>query len=853
MKSVLSYSGLSACLIAVTFCMTGPVFADQITSTHALRIVNQYKGTFASAPSVISTDQTTDAPLLGNGDVGVAVLSGISSMTFVIDKNEFWSLNDKGVRTMAKMSLSVPSMAGASYSMTEDIALGEVNGTFGLNGATITTKTWVQADNTVINRLITKFTYTGSGTRSVAVSFAPGDGNSYPNSTGSSGDVLSIDVRADNVDNVGGYAAHKARLAARVIGAAGTVTGNTLNFTLTSGQTVSLVTCIMSNYDSAGYQAAAISGVSAATVGDIDSYLSTHHAWWNNFYGASFIEIPDKAIEKEYYASLYLLASSARTNEAAPGLFGNWALKNPAWNGDYTLNYNYEAPFYLAFPTNHAELADCYDKPVIDWAANGQALAAANGWTGAYYRVHIGPLPGGSADTNQWNQKSCGAFAATDMLMHYYYTRDLTYANKVYPALKQVATFWQNYLSWDGTRYVILNDAQHEGNAYPQTNGVMSLGLVRFLLQGCIDLSADLNQDASLRATWQDRLGKLSAFPTFTRNGQTVFRYTEIGLDWNSGNAIGIQHIYPGSQIGLGSDSTLLQIAKNMVGQMARWSDDNGTNTFYPAAARVGYDPATILTQLDSWIAGHTYPNLHIHTGGGGLENFNTVPSTVCEMLAQSFQNKIRLFSDWPANTYAKFGDLAAYGGFLVSSDIEKNAVQYVRIVSNKGRNCTFVNPWPGQTLRVYRNGIDSGTVSGGEITLVTAVNETIHVAPDGTSYNEILARMSLPAGAATGMAFGPYRAQCKGSFSITKEGMPARTIVFSTVDNGDDAKRLVAGIYRLNGSLIKMVSANGNSVRWNLTDAANARVPAGAYVWKVKIELKGRSFIKSGTLLIER
>jgi len=225
----------------------------------------------------------------------------------------------------------------------------------------------------------------------------------------------------------------------------------------------------------------------------------------------------------------------------------------------------------------------------------------------------------------------------------------------------------------------------------------------------------------------------------------------------------------------------------------------------------------------------------------------------VCEMLAQSFQNKIRLFSDWPANTYAKFGDLAAYGGFLVSSDIEKNAVQYVRIVSNKGRNCTFVNPWPGQTLRVYRNGIDSGTVSGGEITLVTAVNETIHVAPDGTSYNEILARMSLPAGAATGMAFGPYRAQCKGSFSITKEGMPARTIVFSTVDNGDDAKRLVAGIYRLNGSLIKMVSANGNSVRWNLTDAANARVPAGAYVWKVKIELKGRSFIKSGTLLIER
>jgi hypothetical protein len=108
----------------------------------------------------------------------------------------------------------------------------------------------------------------------------------------------------------------------------------------------------------------------------------------------------------------------------------------------------------------------------------------------------------------------------------------------------------------------------------------MSLGLVRFLLQACIDISTDLNLDASNRAIWQDRLGKLSAFPTFTRNGQTVFRYTEVGLDWNGGNAIGTQHIYPGSQIGLGSDSGLLQIAKNMVGQMVRWNDGNATPTF---------------------------------------------------------------------------------------------------------------------------------------------------------------------------------------------------------------------------------------------------------------------------------
>jgi hypothetical protein len=846
-------ASVGACFFAGILYSVGIVTADPITSAHALRIVSQYKGTFTAPPAQSNTNETTDAPLLGNGDVGVAVMNNIDAMTFILGKNEFWSLNDRSVRAMARLSLAIPSMAGASYSMTEDIPLGEVNGTFTLAGNTITTKSWVQADNSVTNSFITKFTYSGTGTKGVAVSLAVGNQNTYGSTTGSSGDVLYIDVAADNAGSVGGYATHKVRIATRVIGTTGTIGSNILNFTLSPGNTYSLVTCIMSNYDSASYQSRAVGSISSKTPPDIDALRSAHHSWWNNFYSRSFIEIPNKTIEKEFYGSLYLLACCSRTNEAAPGLWANWVMENPAWNSDYTLNYDYEAPFYMAMPTNHPDLADCYDKPVIDWVPNAQAEATANGWTGAFYRVHIGPLPNGSGDQNTWNQKSPGAFAATDMIMHYYYTRDLTYANKIYNTLKQMGIFWQNYLNWDGSRYVILNDAQHEGNANPQTNGIMSLGLVRFLLQACIDISTDLNLDASSRAIWQDRLSKLSAFPTFTRNGQTVFRYTEVGLDWNGGNAIGIQHIYPGSQIGLGSDPNLLQIAKNMVGQMARWNDGNATPTFYPAAARVGYDPNTILTQLSSWVSNNAYPNMHIHTGGGGVENFNTVPSTICEMFIQSFQNKLRLFSDWPAGTYAKFGDLLTYGGFLVSSDMEKNTVQYVRIISTMGKSCTFVNPWPGQTLRIYRNGIDSGTVTGNEITLTTSVNETIHIAPNGTSFGEIVARMNQPGGTVTGVAGSSYRGQPEVSLTIKKEGILGRTITFAATNAFNDTKRMTVRIYSVNGRLIKELYQNGNTVRWDLTDAENVKVPIGAYVWKIKLERGNEEVGKTGILQIER
>jgi hypothetical protein len=56
--------------------------------------------------------QTTDAPLLGSGDLGVSILNSIDTMTFILHKNEFWSLAAGTVKTMARVSLSIPGMKG---------------------------------------------------------------------------------------------------------------------------------------------------------------------------------------------------------------------------------------------------------------------------------------------------------------------------------------------------------------------------------------------------------------------------------------------------------------------------------------------------------------------------------------------------------------------------------------------------------------------------------------------------------------------------------------------------------------------------------------------------------------------
>jgi len=82
------------------------------------------------------------------------------------------------------------------------------------------------------------------------------------------------------------------------------------------------------------------------------------------------------------------------------------------------------------------------------------------------------------------------------------------------------------------------------------------------------------------------------------RNKPARVRYTEVGRDWNDGNSIGIQHIYPGSQIGLDSPADLLQTGKNMVQAWGAGPDGNGTVTFYPPPRALGHDPSDILTTL---------------------------------------------------------------------------------------------------------------------------------------------------------------------------------------------------------------------------------------------------------------
>jgi hypothetical protein len=164
----------------------------------------------------------------------------------------------------------------------------------------------------------------------------------------------------------------------------------------------------------------------------------------------------------------------------------------------------------------------------------------------------------------------------------------------------------------------------------------------------------------------------------------------------------------------------------------------------------VGYDPNVILAKLHEYVTRHAQTNGFAAGNPHGIENCSIVPNTINEMLCMGHQGVLRVFPVWPKNKDARFGTLRAHGAFLVSSDLVDGAVQYVKLLSERGRACTFQNPWDGKAVRVYRKGKQAEALKGERFTFKTAVAESLVLVPDGVSYEEAVRRMRAPIAAPT-------------------------------------------------------------------------------------------------------
>jgi len=680
-----------------------------------------FDGVFTQLPSLVPTSGVPDGPLFGNGDMGIAVGGQTDELTFWISKKDMWHASlarrqghsiacAKGLGMLRFLS---PALKNAAFHARQIIRSADVE----IDLTTDAMHLRLTAYAPYTESLLIVQAEAVRGNIPLCVDLIPmADAWAEYTHTTSADTILITKDYTRNVewDTCAAACCH-------LIGF------DNQQPCLSQGQTITIAISVYTNHDTPHYLQRAREDVHTLTENRLADMRTAHLQWWSDFWNAAHISIPSEPeIEKFWYGSHYLMACCSKAGKFAPGLFGNWITTNhPNWNGDYHLNYNYQAPWWGVFSSNRVSLADPFDQPLMDYIPraqeNAQKLLHCRG---LFSRVGIGPkglessrmfYPDGreAEMTPFWGQKSNASYAALNMLMRFYSTWDETYARSyAMPYLRETVAFWEDYLRFENDRYVIYNDCIHENSAeavgvlpgMPEDipdyrddfNPILSLGLVRAVFRGALDVARYLDCDRDKWEKWTHILTHIADYPTQIREGKTVFRYTERGMDWCDGNSLGVQHIFPAGVIGLSSDPTLLQIARDTIQVMGRWSDYNAFPTFFTAAARVGYDPEIILSRFKEQFLHHSFPNLFIYYGGGGIECCSAVPGCVNEMLFQSHEGILRFFPVWEKTKNAAFRHLRGYGAFLASAALEDGVIKNVEILSEKGRLCQVFCPWDG-------------------------------------------------------------------------------------------------------------------------------------------------------------
>ena len=505
--------------------------------------------------------------------------------------------------------------------------------------------------------------------------------------------------------------------------------------------------------------------------------------WWKDYWSASYVDFGTdderlNQIQKYYYGAQYILGSTAKEGELAPGLYGVWRTNDtPGWDGDYHMNYNFIATFYGAASSNRADLVlpvtdvlyghiaegeemasnveelrnvtrnrgyntgtdyPYYDETFIDNKIEEGKIDPENGIQDAIlFPVGIGPW-GSTTDIVTSNETLNAAYNSY-MFTHYYdYTLDENILEPAYEFLKKCANFYEAWLVKEDGRYNLYAGWCETTWA---KNPAVELAAVQNVFRNLISMSEILGVDEDKRPLWEEIYEDMSVKPTWEVNGKTVYGLAEKRLDaeadengegftfWGStyGNPVQLDYFIPGDSMGYFSTPEELEIARNTISMFDNGSGNiliQGINNFpriFTYAVRARYDIDKLVDYFyGETVDGKMAPNLRIVDGNHGVEKCGGIEA-VNSMLLQTDKGITKIFPNWCADKNAKFANLRAKGAFTVSAEYDGEAqeAKNVMITSEKGQSMTLVSPWAeGMTVKDSQGNIittTKGTVSNWE------------------------------------------------------------------------------------------------------------------------------------------
>ena len=193
-----------------------------------------------------------------------------------------------------------------------------------------------------------------------------------------------------------------------------------------------------------------------------DELFDSHKKWWKDYFEESGICIPDKFMEKQWYMTNYLFASTSREGGVPMPLQGVWTADEgtlPPWKGDYHNDLNTELSYTHYLKANHLEEGRCFLDFLWSLFDEGRRFA------GEFYGAEGCCLPG----TMTIDGKPLGGWPMYSLspsnqmwLAHafgeyYRYTGDSKFLReRAYPYMKETGIFIQSLLEETEDGYLVL-------------------------------------------------------------------------------------------------------------------------------------------------------------------------------------------------------------------------------------------------------------------------------------------------------------------------------------------------------------------------------------------------------------
>ncbi len=461
-----------------------------------------------------------------------------------------------------------------------------------------------------------------------------------------------------------------------------------------------------------------------------DKLVPQHESEWQRFWSASGIDVEDALLRDAWYRNLYFLRCVSKPAVQCVGLYAGLVHDGlPAWHGGHTTNYNAEQTFWSSFPTNHAELAEPYERLVSEYLPRARWLCRQLfDSDGAYYPHNLfnyePPRPekcrsriGHQQFYVTWSYTiGVSGFTVQNLWLRYKYHPDRKYLETTaYPVIRDVATFYTNYIeqceTGDNGKVVLAPSVspEHWGWTHKlvrNRNCAFDIAFARYTLEAAIEGATTLGGDSERIARFRSALDRLPPYPT-TKTDPPIVVDVEDAPPITYNIAVPAVPVFPGNVVTWWSPPEEKELFARTIKQI-QWNGNN--STFILSVARARLSMPDSFQWLRDELSHRLRPNgtLTLNRLGHGINDYGhyteqfAASMAVSELLIQSVGDIVRLFPAWPKEKEARFNNLRTQGGFLVSAEHKDGNIGPVQITATTGGRLRLLSPWP--EIAVHRD-----------------------------------------------------------------------------------------------------------------------------------------------------